>query len=161
MTVVDRDTTRIAAWQSAHLPVHEPELSQVVRVSRDGTANRKANLFFTTDSARSLAAADMIFLAVNTPTKMFGMGAGRATDMTAVDEAVCQISRHARRAIIVEKSTVPCGTAQRIRDVRSSPLVPIPVDMDASLTRRISYCIIRLKYCPTPSSSQKAPQSPT
>lgn len=121
--MIDRDATRIAAWKSAHLPVHEPELSKVVRVSRDGdtSGQRKANLFFTTDIARSLAQADMIFLAVNTPTKTFGLGAGRATDMTALDDAVRQISRHARRAIIVEKSTVPCGTAQRIRDVAFLP----------------------------------------
>lgn len=60
----------------------------------------------------------MVFLAVNTPTKTFGLGAGKATDMTAVDEAVRQIALHAKPgAVIVEKSTVPCGTAQRIRQM--------------------------------------------
>lgn len=57
----------------------------------------------------------MIFLAVNTPTKTFGQGAGRATNMNAVDGAVRDIATHAKDGvIIVEKSTVPCGTAQRI-----------------------------------------------
>ena len=65
----------------------------------------------------------MVFLAVNTPTKTFGLGAGRSTDMTAVDEAVREIALHAKPgAVIVEKSTVPCGTAQRIRQMVSMPL---------------------------------------
>lgn len=137
MNVVDRDPRRIQQWQSPHLPVHEPGLIDVVRVSRDGSESHDAainrtmdagmmalrlprhpNLFFTTDAADSISQADIVFLAVNTPTKTFGLGAGRATDMTAVDEAVREIAVHARQgAIIVEKSTVPCGTAQRVREV--------------------------------------------
>jgi UDPglucose 6-dehydrogenase len=63
----------------------------------------------------------MIMLAVNTPTKTFGLGAGRATNMAAIDEAVRQIAIYAKPgAIIVEKSTVPCGTAQRIRNMVST-----------------------------------------
>lgn len=142
MNVVDRDPRRIQKWQSPHLPVHEPGLIDVVRVSRDGAENhdaastrttaagtlapripRRPNLFFTSDATGSISQADVIFLAVNTPTKTFGLGAGRATDMTAVDEAVREIAVHARReAIIVEKSTVPCGTAQRVREVVCAPV---------------------------------------
>lgn len=58
----------------------------------------------------------MILLAVNTPTKKSGVGAGRATNMTALDGAVKDVALYAKAgAVIVEKSTVPCGTAQRIR----------------------------------------------
>lgn len=105
----------------------------MVRVARDGAkstedmnpqmdggdnATRDPNLFFTTDSQRSISTADIVCLAVNTPTKMFGVGAGRATNMAAVDGAVQDIARYARPGtIIVEKSTVPCGTAQRIRQM--------------------------------------------
>lgn len=79
---------------------------------------RRPNLFFTVDAATSIAQADMVFLAVNTPTKTFGLGAGRATSMTAVDEAVREIAMHARPGtVLVEKSTVPCGTAQRVRQL--------------------------------------------
>lgn len=130
---MDRDPRRIQRWKSRHPPVHEPGLDNVVRVARDGAefvtasasiaailgdAKRKPNLFFTCDSTSSISRADMVFLAVNTPTKTFGLGAGKATDMTAVDEAVRQIALHAKPgAVIVEKSTVPCGTAQRIRQM--------------------------------------------
>jgi UDPglucose 6-dehydrogenase len=124
--VLDRDSRRINAWQSAHLPIHEPGLENVVRLARDGgiensspepgsARERSPNLFFNTNSQRCLSKADMIFLAVNTPTKTFGQGAGRATNMNAVDGAVRDIATFAKDGvIIVEKSTVPCGTAQRI-----------------------------------------------
>ncbi|KAI3000053.1 hypothetical protein CBS147346_7246 [Aspergillus niger] len=142
VTVVDRDPRRIRSWKSAHLPVHEPTLYNVVRATRDGSdvaqsvgnegsvhSRRQPNLFFTCDST-TIADADMIFLAVNTPTKTFGLGAGRATDMTAVDGAVQDIARHAKPgAIIVEKSTVPCGTAERVRQTLSTlrPNTPFEV----------------------------------
>ncbi|KAG2421102.1 hypothetical protein HFD88_000718 [Aspergillus terreus] len=144
VNVVDRDPARIAKWQSPHLPVHEPGLDRVVRVARDGAVvtaeatlqdgehqrQRAPNLQFTCNAAASIARADMIFLAVNTPTKTFGVGAGRATDMTAVDDAVRDIAQHAAAgAIIVEKSTVPCGTAQRIRQTLATlrPHTPFEV----------------------------------
>lgn len=94
------------------------------------TAERPPNLFFTTESPATLAEADIIFLAVNTPTKTFGTGAGRATDMSAIDGAVKDIAAYAKPgAIIVEKSTVPCRTADRIRNSLSAlrPKTPFEV----------------------------------
>ncbi|OJJ74554.1 hypothetical protein ASPBRDRAFT_118437 [Aspergillus brasiliensis CBS 101740] len=138
VTVLDRDPRRIQSWKSVHLPVHEPTLYNVVRATRDGSdvaqnvghySRRQPNLFFTCDST-AVSEADMVFLAVNTPTKTFGLGAGRATDMTAVDGAVQEIARHAKPgAIIVEKSTVPCGTAERVRQALSTlrPNTPFEV----------------------------------
>jgi UDPglucose 6-dehydrogenase len=126
--VLDRDQGRIRRWKSGHLPIHEPGLNNIVRLARDGglrsdsqeenslLTRRDPNLFFTSDTPRSIAEADMVFLAVNTPTKTSGVGAGRATNMTALDGAVKDIALYAKAGtIIVEKSTVPCGTAQRIR----------------------------------------------
>ncbi|KIX08942.1 uncharacterized protein Z518_00020 [Rhinocladiella mackenziei CBS 650.93] len=135
--VLDRDQRRIERWNSAHLPIHEPGLNSIVRLTRDGAVNtrrrdqtpaspvaqgedavsrRDPNLFFTSDTPASISKADMIFLAVNTPTKTSGVGAGRATNMTALDGAVKDVALFAKPGtIIVEKSTVPCGTAQRIR----------------------------------------------
>jgi UDPglucose 6-dehydrogenase len=129
--VLDRDQRRIEKWNSAHLPLHEPGLNKIVRLTRDGAlireqashrekdvqsfSRRGPNLFFTCDTQVSISTADMIFLAVNTPTKTIGVGAGRATNMTALDGAVKDVALYAKAgAIIVEKSTVPCGTAQRI-----------------------------------------------
>lgn len=128
--VLDRDPTRIQRWESPHLPVHEPGLDTVVRIVRDGAEmteetilslssvpmKRRPNLFFTCESAKSIARADIIMMAVNTPTKMFGIGAGCATSMTAFDGAMRDVAAHAKPgAIIVEKSTVPGGTAERVR----------------------------------------------
>lgn len=102
----------------------------MVRIVRDGAgvedetsipsattpARRSQNLFFTTNTTQAIARADIILMAVNTPTKMFGVGAGCATNMTAFDGAMREVATHAKAgAIIVEKSTVPGGTAERVR----------------------------------------------
>ena len=76
---------------------------------------RPANLSFTSEVKKSISQADIIFITVNTPTKSNGMGAGSATDMTAFEAATNIAVHHARAgAIIVEKSTVPCRTAQLV-----------------------------------------------
>ncbi|KAJ9604672.1 hypothetical protein H2200_010786 [Cladophialophora chaetospira] len=150
--VLDRDHRRIERWNSAHLPIHEPGLNEIVRLTRDGAifsasseserdsdrpdnsshhvSRRGPNLFFTCDTQVSISTADMIFLAVNTPTKTSGVGAGRATNMRALDGAVKDVALYAKPGtIIVEKSTVPCGTAQRIRNMLDAlrPGVPFEV----------------------------------
>lgn len=140
--VLDKDQRRVRRWNSPHLPIHESGLIDLVRVTRDGarmssrgpkagldagrgedhvaSTERMPNLFFTTDSQTSLAKADMVLLAVNTPTKTFGVGAGRATNMTTFDAAAKEVALYARPGtIIVEKSTVPCGTAERVRQMVS------------------------------------------
>jgi UDPglucose 6-dehydrogenase len=134
--VLDKDPRRVRRWNSPHLPIYESGLIDIVRVGRDGasaylrattdTPNQNAptdhipNLFFTTDSQTSMARADMVMLAVNTPTKTFGIGSGRATNMTTFDAAAKEVALYARPGtIIVEKSTVPCGTAQRVRKMVS------------------------------------------
>ena len=138
VTVIDRDEQRIRRWNSAHLPIREPDLNSIVRVTRDGlearpvpageaqippendafSQARPANLFFTTACTESIAKADMIFIAVNTPTKTFGTGAGHATDMTAFECVIQDIAKHARPdVILVEKSTVPCRTAKMVQDI--------------------------------------------
>lgn len=130
VTVVDRDEQRIKAWKSRHLPIHEPGLHEVVRLARDGTNERAPNLFFSTACARSIAEADMILISVSTPTKMRGIGAGRATDMTAIEGAVRDITVNARPGtILVEKSTVPCKTGQLIKEILEAhrPGVNFPV----------------------------------
>jgi len=134
VTVVDRDATRIRRWNSKHPPIYEPGLRDIVRIARDGgreasfadepssssqttVATRPGNLFFTTDVARSISEADVVLVAVNTPTKYRGVGAGSATDMTAFEAVTGVVAQYAREgAIIVEKSTVPCRTAQLVAD---------------------------------------------
>lgn len=79
---------------------------------------RQPNLFFSTEISKSISEADIILVAVNTPTKGRGIGAGRATDVTALEAVTKEIALHARPgAILVEKSTVPCRTAEIIKDM--------------------------------------------
>lgn len=78
---------------------------------------RQPNLFFSTDVGKSISEADIVLVAVNTPTKTRGAGKGCATDMTAFEAVTADVARHARPgAIIVEKSTVPCRTAAMVQE---------------------------------------------
>lgn len=81
---------------------------------------RQPNLFFSTEVGQSIAEADIVLVAVNTPTKTRGAGKGCATDMTAFEAVTADVARHARPgAIIVEKSTVPCRTAAMVQETVS------------------------------------------
>lgn len=115
VTVVDMNEQRIAAWNDANLdnlPIYEPGLAEVVAEAR----NR--NLFFSTDVDGAIAAADMIFISVNTPTKTYGIGKGMAADLKYVELCARQIARVATSdKIVVEKSTLPVRTAQSIRTI--------------------------------------------
>lgn len=119
VTVADVNAGRIAAWNSASLPIYEPNLVDLVKTARDGVDGKhKPNLFFTTDVDRAIAEADLIFISVNTPTKMTGHGAGRALDLNYVEAATRKIAEVAESdKIVVEKSTVPCRTAESVRDI--------------------------------------------
>ncbi len=110
--VVDMNTARIAAWNSDTLPIYEPGLDEVVRQTRG------KNLFFSTDVIGAIKAADIIFVAVNTPTKTYGVGAGRAADLRFIESVARTIAEHANGPkIIVEKSTIPVKTAETIKDI--------------------------------------------
>ncbi len=110
--VVDMNAARIAAWNSGTLPIYEPGLDEVVRQTRG------RNLFFSTDVHGAIAAADIIFVAVNTPTKTYGVGAGRAADLRFIESVARTIAEHANGPkIIVEKTTIPVRTAETIKDI--------------------------------------------
>lgn len=141
VNVVDLNTERIAAWNANHLPIHEIGLPKIVRIARDGTNEatitglpgvtessglrlpaREPNLFFSTNVTPCIAEADIIFICVNTPTKTYGVGAGASADLGALESATRTIAKNAKSgAVIVEKSTVPCGTARIISDIVSFP----------------------------------------
>ncbi len=112
VTVVDMNAARIAAWNSDRLPVYEPGLDAVVKECRG------RNLFFSTDVAAEIDAADIIFVAVNTPTKTYGVGAGRAADLRYIESVARTIADVATTPkIIVEKSTIPVKTAEAIQTI--------------------------------------------
>ncbi|EMC97071.1 hypothetical protein BAUCODRAFT_68459 [Baudoinia panamericana UAMH 10762] len=138
VVVVDRDQKRIDAWKGRHLPIHEPGLGDVVRAARDGTSDieagteaaRQPNLFFSTACIETIKEADICLISVNTPTKLRGVGAGRATDMAAFEGACRDVAMYAKPGcILVEKSTVPCKTGQLIKDIMEAhrPGVVFPV----------------------------------
>ena len=115
VTVVDISKERIAAWNDANLdnlPIYEPGLAEVVAKVRD------KNLFFSTEVDKAIQEADMIFIAVNTPTKTYGKGKGMAADLTYVEQCARRIAEVATSdKIVVEKSTLPVRTAEAIQTI--------------------------------------------
>lgn len=115
VTIADIDAERIERWNNGKLPIFEPGLAEVVDRCRG------RNLFFTTEVTQAVEAADLIFVSVNTPTKKHGMGAGMAADLKYIESATRAIVAAATTGkIIVEKSTVPCRTAQSILTILRS-----------------------------------------
>ncbi len=113
--VVDIDAARIKAWQSDHLPIYEPGLQELVKTSLN------KNLFFSTDVDAGIREADIIFVSVNTPTKTFGQGAGRAADLQYWEKTARQIKANATSdKIVVEKSTLPVRTAEAMERILHS-----------------------------------------
>merc|ERR1712151_882448 len=84
-------------------------------------ACRGKNLFFSTDVKGAIEDADIIFASVNTPTKITGVGAGRAADLRYIESLGRTVAQYANRPkIIIEKSTVPVKTAEALQRVVSA-----------------------------------------
>lgn len=113
--VVDKSVERIAAWNSSRLPIYEPGLDEVV------SRTRGRNLFFSTDVAAGIREADIIFVSVNTPTKNFGAGAGKAADLQYWEKTARDIIEYSESdKIVVEKSTLPVRTAEAMQRILMS-----------------------------------------
>ncbi len=110
--VVDINQVRIDAWNSDGLPVYEPGLQEIVE------ENRGKNLHFTTDVDAHIRDADIIFMSVNTPTKQYGVGKGRAADLKFIELCARRIAEVAEgHKIVVEKSTLPVRTAETVKRI--------------------------------------------
>lgn len=111
----DLNEKRIASWNSDSLPIYEPGLDEIV------SARRGKNLFFTCDYS-AIVACDIIFLSVNTPTKHYGRGKGRAAELKYLELCARSLAEHVTtgRKIIVEKSTVPIRTSLIIKEILGS-----------------------------------------
>ena len=118
VTVVDLNKQRIDAWNDedlGKLPIYEPGLAEVIKEARG------KNLFFSTEVDAAIEKAEMIFIAVNTPTKTYGEGKGMAADLKFVELCARQIARVAKNdKIIVEKSTLPVRTAETLQTILDS-----------------------------------------
>lgn len=115
VTVVDTNEARIAAWNSDNLdelPVFEPGLKEIV------SEIRNKNLFFSTDVTSAIEQSEMIFISVNTPTKNYGLGKGKAADLKYIEKCARQIAEIATSdKIVIEKSTLPVRTASAIKNI--------------------------------------------
>jgi UDPglucose 6-dehydrogenase len=114
ITVVDSNPDRIKAWNGPldKLPIYEPGLSDVIKETRG------KNLFFSDDIAGNIEKAEIIFMAVNTPTKTEGEGAGMAADLSHVEHCARDIAKYSKSdKIVVEKSTLPVRTAEKIKEI--------------------------------------------
>ena len=113
--VADINPDRINNWKTDNLPIYEPGLLEVVKRARG------RNLFFTTDINSSIKEAGIIFVSVNTPTKTFGEGAGKASNLQYWELTARNIVEQAERdKIVIEKSTLPVRTAEAMSRILRS-----------------------------------------
>ena len=118
---IDNAADKVAALQAGHLPIYEPGLEEMVaRSVGDG------RLSFSTDLAAAVRKSEIVFIAVGTPPKADGQ-----TDLSAVEAVAREIGRSMDRyTVVVNKSTVPVGTGEFVREViERNQRQPIPFDV--------------------------------
>ena len=106
---IDKDGAKIAALKRGEIPIYEPGLERLVA---DNV--RAGRLAFSEACADHIGASDLVFIAVGTPARR---GDGHA-DLSYVYAAAREIAAHlAGYTVIVDKSTVPVGTARNVRRI--------------------------------------------
>jgi UDPglucose 6-dehydrogenase len=121
---VDVDVAKVERLKRGQIPIYEPGLESIVKRNHDS-----GQLDFTVDAASAVAHAEIIFIAVGTPPDEDG-----SADLTYVLTVAQTIGRHLdRHAVVVNKSTVPVGTADRVRAALAAALtargVTVPFDV--------------------------------
>jgi len=112
VTCIDKDQSKIAKLQNGEIPIYEPRLE--VLVEKNLQANR---LVFSTDYSPGVPNAEVVFIAVGTPASRRGDG---YADLTYVYEAARQLAAHLKDyTVVVNKSTVPVGTARQVARIIS------------------------------------------
>ena len=104
---VDKDERKVATLRAGKIPIYEPGLEEMVVRNQ-----HEDRLSFTTDLASSVRASAIVFIAVGTPQG--DDGAADLQHVLAVAKAIGQAMD--KYTVVVDKSTVPVGTAQRVRD---------------------------------------------
>jgi UDPglucose 6-dehydrogenase len=105
---VDKDTAKVEGLRAGRMPIYEPGLEELVARNVDD-----GRLSFSTDLADAVRRSDIIFIAVGTPPKASG-----ESDLTAVEDVAHGIARALDRyKVIVNKSTVPVGTGDLVRNI--------------------------------------------
>ncbi len=110
---VDVDAAKIEGLRNGQVPIYEPGLEPMVRAS-----HAAGRLHFTTDAAAAIAHGEIVFIAVGTPPDEDG-----SADLQYVLAVARTIGRHIDRPlVVVDKSTVPVGTADRVRGAIAAEL---------------------------------------
>ena len=108
VTCVDKESGKVRDLQRGRIPIYEPGLEEIVRRNRS-----EKRLTFTTDLAKGVKASQIVFIAVGTPT-----GEDGSADLSHVLEVARQIGKAMNGyKVVVDKSTVPVGTSERVREV--------------------------------------------
>jgi UDPglucose 6-dehydrogenase len=114
VTCVDRDARKVAALENGKIPIYEQGLEPVV------VSNRQAGrLIFTEDLKSAVASADVVLIAVGTPTRE-GEDAADLSYVYAAGEEIAKAMQG--YTVIVTKSTVPVGTAAKLREIISKAM---------------------------------------
>ena len=110
VVATDNDTARIAALQAGKIPIYEPQLDQVF-----AEVVRLGRMRFTDDCGEAVRAGDAVFICVGTPPLETG-----EADLAAIDNVAKQIAAAADTPkLVVEKSTVPAQTGQKLKQALS------------------------------------------
>ncbi|MBU2753864.1 UDP-glucose/GDP-mannose dehydrogenase family protein [Acidithiobacillus sp. CV18-2] len=103
---IDIDAEKVARLRAGEIPIHEPDLPEIVRSGIDG-----GRLHFSTDIAEGVAHGEFLFIAVGTPPEEDG-----SADLRYVLQVASDIGKHLDQPrIVINKSTVPVGTAEKVR----------------------------------------------
>jgi len=127
-TLLDSSEERIAKWQSGTAPIHEPGLSDLL-----AEVMAAGNLHFLHDShmEAALEDVDMVFMAVGVKNKAFGLGKGRAPDLSAWEDNARRVAafiKGEKKRVVVELSTVPVKASTLLSEVMGA-LLPCPVEV--------------------------------
>jgi UDPglucose 6-dehydrogenase len=105
---LDADAAKVALLEGGGMPIYEPGLQEIVQKN-----HHKGRLMFSTDAAAAVAHGDVLFIAVGTPPQEDG-----SADLQHVRAVARTIGRHMEGfKVIVQKSTVPVGTAQQMTQI--------------------------------------------
>ena len=112
---LDVDSKKIESLKQGKIPIYEPGLEEMVRENA-----RLKTLRFTTDKKEAISNAEVIFIAVGTP-----MGEDGSADLSFVKAVAQDIGSYIEReyVVVVDKSTVPVGTAREVRKIIESALI--------------------------------------
>ncbi len=121
---IDVDASRIDRLNGGEVPIFEPGLAEMVARNR-----RAGRLRFTTDAAEGVATGEAIFIAVGTPPLPDG-----SSDLRYVDAVATTVGRYVTQdVVVVNKSTVPVGTADRVRGIVQGQLAERGVEVEVDV----------------------------